>query len=649
MKIISLIRRRPNILKLDYLVILALITAGVIVYANSFVNSFAWDDELLVTSNHSITSLRDPLRFFTAELAPKIGGNFYRPLQSLSYAVDYHFWGFRPFGYHLTNLLLHLANAIFIYSILMILTKQRVLSGLTALLFVIHPIQTEAVTYISGRADILAAFFMLTSLLLFLISIRRRHEILLIASLLCFILALLTKEATVIFPLLVILCGLYLKKKAEVLKHYSSRRDKYYYAILLFLGASYLLIRGLTAGPLGETLSSNPYPFYERFLTSFKVIVLYLRTLLIPFPLHMERVIPIERSFFSLPVLLSLLFLLALALITVRAYRRAPLFFLGSAWFFLALLPYLNWFPLNAEMAEHWLYLPSIGFFLLFALGIATLCSVAPCGRSKRGLKGLNGHKALHYIADNLSYNGSTNILRGIKIRLCRKIPSAVFLVVLSCFAVLTIDRNRDWKNNETIYTHTARYSPGSPRAHYNLGNIHLQKGETTKAIEEFRRAIEIKPWDLQSRRSLGKALLGLGRHQEAIKELEEAVSLRPSSAGARDELGVAYGLAGGNEKAVRELKIALTLDPTSARTHNNLASVYTNLGQFKEALAECERALKLDPGLVEANFNLGIIYYHLERMEAARAQFEKVLQLKPGLHRAAIWVERIGAKRIKQ
>ncbi len=709
MKILSYIRRPLKTAKPDWLVVLALITAGVIVYANSFSNSFVWDDELLVTSNRSITSLRAPGRFFTAELAPKIGGNFYRPLQSLSYAFDYLFWGLRPFGYHLTNLLIHLANAIFIYFILLILTRRRLLSSLTSLLFLVHPIQTEAVTYLSGRADILAAFFLLASLLLFLISrakanqpslschcepqrgeaissnhqhppgaeamrLFRRHGenvaprndtvnnengnfrtiikgprykrdensiftlkniFLSIAAVICFILALLTKEAALVFPLLAVLGGLFLTTRSKGKGCCLSGKTKFLYASLFLLAAAYLSIRALTAGAPGEPLSSNPYPFYARFLTSFKVVILYIRTLLIPFPLHMERVIPIERSFFSFAVLLPLLFLAGLAIITVRAYRRAPLLFLGIAWFFLALLPYLNWFPLNAEMAEHWLYLPSVGFFLIIVLFTESLPSR------------LNGSRAVQKLSDN----SLSTFVRGHCEERSKPSPakageaissSLVLSMILICYSVLTIDRNRDWRNNENIYTHTARYSPESPRAHYNLGNIRLQKGEKSKAIEEFRRALEIKPWDFQSHRSLGKALLGLGLHREAIKELEEAVSLRPASAGAHNELGVAYGLAGWNEKAVSELKRAIKLDPGSARTHSNLASIYTNLAQFSMALTQCERALDSDPDMVEANFNLGVIYYHLKKRDRAADQFQRVLRLQPDFTRAADWLRRL-------
>lgn len=638
--------------------IILIVAFGVIIYANALTNSFVWDDELLITGNSSIRSLRNLPRIFTTELAPKIGGNFYRPLQTFSYAFDYFFWGMDPFGYHLTNVILHIGNAIIVYFILFMVTGRRNLSLLAALLFIVHPVQTEAVTYISGRADILAAFFMFASLLLFLLSTRCNYKSvgLYIASAIFYIFALLSKEATVIFPVLVILVGLSSRKKLNIalpgkprffVPLRMTKNEVIYYGIILIITVVYLSVRIVLALAPGEPLSSNPYPFSVRFLTSFKVVVLYLKLLILPVPLHMERVIPIETSLFTSTVFFPLLFLAGIAVGTIKAYRRKPILFFGIAWFFITLFPYLNWFPLNAEMSEHWLYLPSVGFFLLFALGVEAL--ILSNGKKPLWEGFLSPimifKKRCKIAVENRSHSQTEGEAPGLKRKkagFSRSVLSLLLFAILICFSVFTIDRNRDWKDNKTIYQATARSSPGSPRAHYNLGNLYLNKGEFQKAIEAFRRSIRIKPWDFKSHKSLGKALLGVGKIPEAIKEFETAVSLQPSSAEVRNELGVAYGMADLNRSAVRELKFAISLDPNSAQAHNNLASVYANLGQFRKALPECERALKLDPGLVEANFNLGVIYYHLEQTDRAKAQFEKVLKIKPDFNRAVIWRERI-------
>ena len=598
--------------KNDFLLTAVLIAAAFLLYANSLENSFVWDDEALVLGNPAIRSLEGVPRLFTARLFPEIpGGNFYRPVQSLSYAVDYSLWRLDPFGYHLTNILIHAGNAVLVYLLLLVLTGRRDISFMAALLFAVHPAATEAVDYVSGRADLLAAFFLYVSLLC---SVARERlftrqdgygaarVFLFLAAVLSFVLALLAKEATVVLPLLLLLCTFCFGVTRAGTETTPPGRRWGLYGTLFIAAAVYLCIR--TAMFLGSTgaVSSNPYPFYERFLSSFKVILLYLKLLVFPFPLSMERVVPMETSFFSPAVFLPLLFLCAVAAAAVKAYRVSKAAFFGIAWFFIALLPYMNWFPLNAEMAEHWVYVPSVGFFLLAALGVARL------------------HRSM---PPRLAYS--------------------IFALVLVCLSFLTVRRNLDWRDNETIYTQTARYSPGSPRARYNLGNIYMEKGRFREAIEEYRASIRLKAGDARTRRNLGKALLGLGRPREAIGEFKAAVSLDPSSPESHTSLGAAYGMAGLHEEAIRELEMVVRFEPGSADAHNNLASVYTNTGRFEDALAEYEKALAIDPGMVEATFNLGIVYYNLGRPEDARDQFEKVLRLDPGFSPALMWSEKIG------
>ena len=312
----------------------------------------------------------------------------------------------------------------------------------------------------------------------------------------------------------------------------------------------------------------------------------------------MERVVAMERSLFTPSVLFSLLGLAAVAGLALRSVKKAPGIFFGIGWFFIALLPYMNWFPLNAEMAEHWLYLPSAGFFFLLATVII-----------KTGER-------------------------------YRTLTASLLIIILAAWAILTVDRNRDWKDNISIYRQTARLSPESPRAHYNLGNLYLSRGDYRSAVRSLRRALAIKPRDFKSRRGLGKALLGMGEPLPAVAALQAAVSLRPSSAAALSELGVAYSLAGSDEKAVSALRSALEIDPFSARAHNNLASAYTRLGAFSEALTACNRALELNPDLLEARFNRGVILYHLGETEKARAQFRRVIRDDPAFRPARIWLE---------
>jgi tetratricopeptide (TPR) repeat protein len=611
----------------DCLALAALAALGLLVYANALPNSFVWDDQLLVIDNPDIRSLRNIPSLFVSGPFAGIGGNFYRPMQFVSYAIDYALWGLNPFGYHLTNMLIHSANAALVFFILLAVTGRRRAAFVAAALFVVHPINTEAVAYISGRADLLAAFFMYSSLIIVLntesriqarqfnqhcsrhLSVGYLFGISALASVLLFALALFTKEAAIVLPVLALLCVSVSRQRDEACRdgihpNYGSSRhvsDGHVGGLipLFAAAAAYLLIRlALRVAGL-ERPPSNPFPFFWRFLTSFKVILFYFWLLAFPHSLTMERVVTLERSVLSPSVLLPMAALAGIGLAASRARRSVPGVFFGIAWFFVTLLPYLNWFPLNAEMADHWLYIASVGFFLLAALTLEKLPG-----------------RACH----------------------------VAIIAIIACLSCLTIRRNLDWRNEETIFMQTVRSSPGSPRAHYNAGNVYLKKGQPDEAAREYRESLRIKPGDSKVHKNLGNALLQLGRTGEAIAEFESAVSIEPYSADTHMKLGAAYGMAGMNERAMQVLAKAIELDPASAQAHNNLASVYTNMQRFREAQIEYEQALAIDPAMIEANFNLGIVYFHLGEKDKAVAQFEKALLLKPDFAPARKWLERVKA-----
>ena len=574
---------------------LLLATLCSLAYANTLFHGFVWDDRLLVVENPAIRSPAAVFRCFVSGPFSRAGGDFYRPLQILSYAADCSLWGLNPFGYHLTNVLLHLANSLLLFSLFAAVTGNRRTALAAAALFAAHPINTEAVAYVAGRADLLAAFFMFGALLC-ICGGRPDHTACAPPSRAwcaagLFALALLSKEGAIVLPVLALLCLASAGRRGG--------RDSLAVAILFAVAALYLGARvSLRAAGFGHP-PSNPYPFAWRFFTSFKVALAYLGLLALPCRLTMERIVHIETSPLSPTVLLPLAVILLAAALSASAWRRSRPASFGAAWFFAALLPYLNWFPLNAEMAEHWLYVPAAGVFLLAAI------VSAPAWERRRA-------------------------------------PAVACLLVLACLVCLTVRRNADWRDEERIYTRTARLSPGSPRARYNFGNIYLAKGMFREAADEYRASLILKPGDSACRRNLGNALLGLGRTGDAIEELEKAAAIDPSSADTHARLGAAYGMAGKNEEAVRALHAALRLDPASARAHNNLASVYTNQGRFAEAREEYMQALALDPGLIEARFNLGIVLFNLGDREGAAAQFDRVLAEKPGFAPAAAWRARV-------
>lgn len=637
--------------------LLLLLLTCFLVYGNTLGNGFVWDDHPLVDNNIFLSSWRNIPKLFTTNLFA--GGSspsaFYRPVQALTYMVEYHLWGSKPFGYHLTNLLLHLANAMLLYALLVPVTT-RLVAVISGLLFIVHPLNTEAVTYISGRADPLAVGFLLLALLAYREAKAKpqwgRYRL---ASLGAFTLAILSKESAMIFPALLVLYDLTtdpLTRPRELLARIGPRYAPYLAILGLYAGLRTLIpdLHQVAGG--GPTITLG-----QRLLLVFRVFAEYLGLLVLPRDLHMERTVPLPISFFDPMVMAGAFALLLLIGLAWWAWSRVRPLTLGIGWYLLAFLPFSNLVPLNAYIAEHWMYLPAIGLFVVVGLGIGAL--------QARGLQ---------------------------------RSTAVPLVLALVLYAGVSIRRNRDWRDEATFYETTLKSSPDSWRVLANLADLYRERGEFEKAIQTFRNVQAMSPLHPQGYLGLGMVYQKVGRDEEAVKQFEMALATYPRSArahlhladsymkmGAQDKaiehyqfvpelkpqspvayltlghgylkarkyaeavgafqkglevaplnsllrgsLGWAYAAIGEDEKARQEYERALKIEPRSAIVRNNLASHYLKSGQWRLAAEQLEEAVRVDPDYAEAHANLGIAYYWMGRAREAEAQLRKALALKP-------------------
>jgi len=468
--------------------ILLILVVGIITYANTFANRFVWDDRALIIENELIRDSRYIPQIFTTELyRTSAPGSFYRPIQTLSYLLDYSIWNLNPYGYHFTNLLIHIVNGVLVYILVLISARNWRPKGLryntkepqtialfSALLFTVHPIQVQAVTYISGRSDLLACSFMLLSLILFMnretISIPLRGGFPLgIVSLLSFIFALLSKEIALIFPF-VLLVGICLKPKRDVEDTGENSLKYSHVAPFFWLAFIYIVLR-MTVLRFSDKLLPQELSlgFGMRFLTSFKILVSYLGLLLSPFGLHPEYVVEPVRSVFAPDFLISLVVIIILVILLIWAYRVMRVLFFWGGYFLITLFPVMNIIPINAQMSEHFLYIPSMGFFAIFAWILYTIGRIGKLSRY-------------------------------------RWLPGIILtLVILSCI-IITIDRNTEWRDELTLFKKTVEYSPTSYRAHFNLGAAYYNEGLYGEAIIEFKKVLELNPDLADARRNIEEA-----------------------------------------------------------------------------------------------------------------------------------------------
>src|SRR5262245_52808220 len=320
--------------------------AALAVYVSALGDGFVWDDGNIIVANPSIKHWSEAARFFVSSLERNT--EYYRPLLGLSFLGDWQLFGPWAAGFHLTSILIHAAVGVLLYVLAARILGDPLAAVFAALLFVVHPVHTEAVTYVSGRSDPLAALFALAALIWSLEPHRRA------LSVAAFFLALLSRETSSGVLLLLVLVDLTVGPRGTWTARLTRRYLPYVGAL-----AVYLVMRWLAVGAGTVTNDTAVYPLGTRLLTLPKVVVGYLRLLVVPSSLHMERVVapatsPLDPTVLG-PVLLLVTFVAAVE--SWRRERRAawPVVF-GAAWFGLALLPVANLVPLATFMAEHWLY-----------------------------------------------------------------------------------------------------------------------------------------------------------------------------------------------------------------------------------------------------------------------------------------------------
>ncbi len=489
---------------------LLLVIAVLAAYANIYGNQFLLDDEFLIYRNRFISEWKYAGTIFLSSSTAGWGGidPFYRPLQTLLYLLIYQFFDLSLAAFHFLNMALHAANACLVYALGRRLGFKSAAVFLATLIWSLHPIHTEAVTYMSATADPLYAFFCLLGVLVLLPDFTPRKMF--VASCI-FVLGLLSKEAALVFPLLAMSVLFLTSVKRWQLKTYVKT-----WPLWLVL-AAYILARF-------TVLNFSGFDFYKehniytdhldvRIFTFLASLPEYLRILLWPSDLHMDRALAVPVTLWRPPVLGgALLVLVALAqIIGTRGPSNASLGW-GLLWFGAAYAPNTGIFlPINALILEHWTYLPSAGLFLGVAQSLAAR-------------------------------------LERIPVWAARSVVAAAILLAAT-FGILTFMQNRVWHDPILFNRHIISYDGGSARAHGNLGMAYDDAGDFTHAIEEYRTAISKLDNVPQAHHNLALALLQQSADKahiaEAIAEEKRAIMIDPNFYPAYDRLVLIYERTG--------------------------------------------------------------------------------------------------------
>ncbi len=559
---------------------LLLIAVGFFIYYFNIHNTLFWDDEDWIINNRFVHSfsLINIKAWFTKNTLAGIGlrSNYYRPFLFFTFALNYIISGSKPFGYHLLSNLIHIANALIIFVVLQKFFKRRIVPFLTSLFFLVHPLQTEAITYISGRGDPLYVFFSLVSLWLF-IRIEegvKNKRLFIFLSLLSLVLGLLSREVAIVFPpLLVLFYVAFISKD----KFWAALKKAFvktwpYFAVTIVYGILRLTVLNFI-NTLNFYTNHNVYAdnLYVRIFTFFKVLSVYLGLLFAPVRLHMERGMDPQLTFWHLSVWLSFVGIIALIAWILFLYRRDyknnereagssefRVWLLGAGWFFIALAPVSGITPINALLYEHWLYLPLVGFFLIVSFYIERLINL---------LK--NKGKVFYYY---------------------------LFLVLLCVyFAFLSgqsIRRNIIWGKPIDFFRDILRYEPDSVRINNNLGNLYFDKGDVKDAQYYYEKAVETEDIFPQPHFNLGSILQSQGDIFGAVKEYEKAIAIDPNFYYPYPNLISIYARNGDFDKASKYVMKFNDLKPNDPRILYNAAIIISAKGDNALALKLANQGL---------------------------------------------------------
>jgi len=619
------------------------------VYINSVLNPFIFDDLRLIVNNPFIKSFRFLKYYFTTNLLEGIGEKtlFYRPLQTLSYALIYKIFKLNPSGYHLLNIILHCACAILIFLLLKEIYGERI-SFLVSLLWGIHPVNSEAITYISGTADPLFLFFGLLGIYLY----KKNFKIL---SFICFILSLLSKETSVlILPLFFLYIYTTDNLKKEKIPDY---------IIITSIFLIYLFMRK-TVLNFGKAKVDEI--FLYRFFTSFKAFLVYISILIFPFILSMERHIPYIKTYKDIDFISGFIYFLLFLYFLWLKRKEKKVLFAGSLFLINFIFHSNTIIPLNGNLREHWMYIGSIGFFIYFVMLIEKIKK--------------------------------------------EKLKIALTILIFSLYGTRTILRNYDWKDPFKFYEKSLKWGFEDPKFYYNLGVIYYQKkdyeksldlflksldlfkdkklpylgiascyanmGKYEEAVYYYKKVLEIEPdnpfalcsiatiYYNQRKKSLseiseiintcikknptykpiyvlaGRIFYEMKNYKESIKFFKIAISLDPDDDFLNLMLGISYFKTGNSQLAEKYLTIAYNLNPYNSENVQNLAFFYKTTGKYDKAVQIYNEVIKLKPDDLDVLCDLGLCYAMMGEKEKAKNIWKEILNKKPDYQPAKINLE---------
>lgn len=577
--------------------LIILILTGVL-YANTLNAGFFFDDNRSIVYNHDIRSLD--------LLLPNWFRLHYRFISRLTFFLNYQIGELNTFSYHVTNVIIHSLSALTVYGIALVLIanpfvnrpvnqsgnahqnrRHLQVAFFVAALFAVHPVQTQAVSYLAQRDASLAGMFYFLSLLFYLLSVRNRSWRLKVVSWMSFVLGLYSKMIVITLPIVILACAICFEEHQKARVWSLLKRAGPY---LLIVGGMLTLYYALS-GQAAVILKPERHVSHSRseyFLTQFGVLCTYLRLMFLPYGQTLDYDYPIQSNLMGVSVLMPLMMLVLIGIFMVKLFKKNRLLCFSIAWFFITISIESSIIPLSDVINEHRLYIPMMGFCLFVGWGFY--------------------------------------LLMGRQFQLYR----ILMVGILIACSLLTYRRNQLWASEPLFWQDVIAKAPAKVRPVINLANYYEDQGNCEEAIRYALKAVEMDPGVAQTYDILGLCHAKMGNRQKAVTYFNKAIAVNKEYVKAYNNLAVVYDQMNNLKSEIEILKQAIRIKPDYHAAHANLGIAYGKSGKYKEAVQSLEKAIQLNPADKKSLFNLGVVYSKLGDFNNARNQMNQLGHLDP-------------------
>lgn len=532
----------------------------------------------------------------------------YQPLSWVTLGLDYLLWGMNPFGYHLTNLVIHGANAVVFYflcvrllSLSMSIAPEdfalRIGSALSAVLFAIHPLRVESVAWVTERRDVLSGLFFLLTILWYIkaatAQTKKDYAKWMALTMVVYVLSLLSKAVGMSLPVVLLVLDVY------PMGRLGRGRGRWFGAaargvwwekvpfILLAVGAAVIAAIAQT----GAMKSLSEHGPAARLAQVFFGLAFYLWKTVLPVGLSPLYEMPVRLNPLDGRFIVSGAVVLTVTIVFIIARRRWPAALASWACYVILLAPVLGIAQSGPQLvADRYSYLSCLGWAILAGAGV---------------LYGW-GSRWWGWVA--VGFTG---------------------VVVL--LGVLTWKQVQVWHDSERLFRYVLTVNPDSKIAHNDLGNVLFYQGHVDEAINHYRRSLEIDPNNRRARFNLAGALSAQGKADEVMETYREALRANPASAVAHADLGDALAAQGQLDEAIEHFRKAIEIEPGLAIVHHSLGQVLAQKGLLSEAITRYAEALEIEPDSAVVHNNMGLAYFLTGEFRGAIEQYRRAVEIDPG------------------